>query len=108
MEDMFVRQMMGRFKVHQLNIQTVINPDFVEFSNLDIEKITKREMTMKLADFIVNSPKHVTYTISDTDPAYLGRRVRMSTYCLSEKDFKELIKIAYDAGLESAWSIEKE
>lgn len=107
MEDMFLKQMRGRFKSHQLNIQTIINPQIEAFSKIDVESYTKREMTMHLADAIINSPKHVTYTVSDHDPNYMGKMVRMSTYCMSESGFKKVITDAYNAGLESAWTIEK-
>lgn len=104
---MFLRQMLGRFRRHCLNIQTIINPDIVEFSKLDIESIIKREMATQLATHIVDSPVHRSYTIGDTDPNYMGKQVRMSTYCMSESEFKQVITDAYNAGLESAWSIEK-
>lgn len=104
--DMFLMQMLGRFRSHKLTIHTIIDPTVIEYAKLDVEKIAKRELASSLAVSILDSPKHISYTCGERDPAYLGMIVRMSTYCMSEDEFKKVVTDAYNAGLESAWAIE--
>lgn len=107
MEDMFLRQMRGRFKSHQLNIRTVINENIAQLSNFDVETYTKKQMALRLADEIVTSTKYITEIVNEFDPYVMGKTITMSTYCMSESDFKQVITDAYNAGLESAWTKEK-
>lgn len=106
-DDMFLRQMLGRFRAHKLTVQTIINPEIEKIAELDVENIVKRQMAHQLAEEILNTEKLRNITVQNFHPDFLGKPVRMSTYCMNEEEFIKLIIAAYDAGLESAWSIEK-
>jgi hypothetical protein len=108
MQDMLTKQLMGRFRSHKLSVQTVLTPQVAEATKFDVEGYLKREMVTQLAHGIMHSNNHATWTVGDESPGFLGKPIRVETYCLTEEKFQELIKTAFDAGVESCWRKEDE
>lgn len=101
-DDMLYKQLLGRYSDNKLSIQTVIT-DF-EYFKIDEQEMRKhidQRMAHEIGLKIVNDSDLRDVVVGSHDPNFIGKPIRMETYCFSKTGLMSLITNAFNAGVES-------
>lgn len=101
MSDMLVKQLKGRYNNCKLSCRTYMDDLIVRSSIADIKELVKQRMANEVALNILNSPDQVLWKIGPPDPQYIGTLYQVQTYLFGEEKLNQLIKDAFQAGVES-------
>lgn len=101
-DDMLIKQLLGRYSDNKLTIQTIITDyEFIKIDETEMRKHVDLRMAHEIAMKIVNDPDLRDAVVGDVDPKFIGKPVRMETYCFSKTGLMSLITNAFNAGAES-------
>jgi hypothetical protein len=101
-DDMLIKQLLGRYVENRLSIQTVLTDfEFFKMDEVEMRKEIDKRMAQEIALKIINDYDLRDVTVGGNDPNFLGKPIRLETYCFSRVGLMSLITNAFNAGVES-------
>lgn len=102
MSDLLVRQLQGRYVENRLTCRTSMDLSFItNISEREVEQMLKVKMASQMANDILDGKK-VMWKVSPPTGDYYGKMYQLQTYVFHPEQFEQLIKDAFNAGVESA------
>ena len=101
-DDLLCRQLLGRFSDNRLIVSSVIaHLEQMKLNEEELTKLINRQMITQLADAIIENKKLYDREIGGYEPTFVGRPIRIQTYCFNRENVMKLIQAAFNAGLEA-------